>query len=106
MPFYDLGHYQRLASLNCPFSVFPHAIDIDQDTYIEILGMINKVCFYRFSVEIVPSPLGEPAPPSAHLFVFSTLTQQCIFSPLFAGSDESCLHEVKVRRPCAQCPSR
>ena len=37
MPFYDLGHYERLASLNCLFSVrlvdtvYYHAIDIDRD---------------------------------------------------------------------------
>ena len=117
--FYNRYYYSPVAG-SCPFMTWvttrdwhpliAHSLSpLMQLTLIkivEILGMINKVCFFRFSVEIVPSPIGEPAPPSAHLYVFSTFNPECIFSLMCAGSDESCLHEVKARRPCAQCPSR
>ena len=85
--FYNRYYYSPVAG-SCPFMTWvttrdwhpliAHSLSpLMQLTLIkivEILGMMNKVCFFRFSVEIVPSPIGEPAPPSAHLYVFSTFS--------------------------------
>lgn len=65
MPFYDPGHYHLIAySLSTPMQLTLIKMNLDNYDYQG---------FFRFSVEIVPSPTAEPAPPSAHLFVFSTL---------------------------------